>query len=368
MRRLACLLIALLLLCATAWAETAAEDERAALHPADIAALEEFAGEYAGGLDFSGILKAAEAGEADFSALLSWLKGQAAAPIEGVLRQGMGMLAPVLLLALMGCMDGGRSGARFLLRMRLLAVMLSVGRSVLAGTEECLETLVRFSDAAAPAMAALTAASGMEASAAILSPAAAIAANLAQDVFLDWGIPVCGLALCVSAAGSMSEAFDLSRGFRLLKRLSGWGTGLCFTLFTAMLALQGNVAAAADGVGLRTAKFAVDSASPVIGSGVSEVWDSYIAGVFAARSALGFSGVALLLAAGFPPLLHAASAMLMLHITSVVLDVQGDKCAARAAEQAGDVCRMALQLSCGAMAMGMILLGAGMSAGRGMLV
>ena len=359
MRSFALLLLVFLLLAGNAAAE--------ALEKADLSALEEFAGEYAPELDFRQIAEDVTAGEADFERLLDWMRSRMLEPLESVLQQGAGMLAPVLLLAVLGCVGIGRGGARFLVLLHLLLCMLQAVSAALNAAQNCLTIAVRFSDAAAPAMSALMTAAGMSGSAALLTPATAIAGSIAGELFLSWGMPLCRFALCTSAAGSLSPALDLSRATRLLKKCVSWGTGLCFTVFTAMLALQGNAASSLDGMALRTAKYAVDSASGIIGSGVSDVWESYVGGMQLARSAVGFSGVAVLLAALFRPLLLMGASLLLLHLVSVVLDVLGEKNAARAAEQMGDVCRMGLELSTGALAIATILLGAGMAAGRGLL-
>ncbi len=359
MRRLFCILVLVLLLYIPACAEELPGAK------ADLSALEDFAGEYADGLDVRGMMEAAVAGKADFDAVLEWVKARVKEPAAAVFRDAGGMLAPVLLLALLGCMGCG--GARFAVRLSLLCAMLRSAAAALHTAQACLEMTARFADAAAPAMSTLMAASGMASSAALLSPASAMVGNLAQDVFLRWGLPLCRLALCLAAAGGLSDAFDLSRAAKLLRRTVGWGTGLCFTLFTALIAIQGNMAASLDGVALRTAKFAVDSAAPVMGSGVSDVWDSYVSGMAVTVSAIGFSGTALLLAAGFRPLVQLGSSMLLMHVAAALLEVFGERIAARAAEQMGGVSRMALELCSGALALAAILLGAGMTAWRSVL-
>ena len=359
MKKLVCLLFAALLLTGFALGE--------ALDKTDISALEDFVGEYAHGLDLREMIAETASGETDFGRLLDWLKQRAAEPVEVVLQQGAGMLAPVLLLSLLGCIGGG-GGVRFLVRLSLLAGMMQTVAAALDGVRDCLVMVGRFTDAAAPALSALMTAAGMGSGAALLSPAAAMAGGIAGNLFSNWGLPMCRFALCIAAAGNLSPSFELNRAVRLLRRIIGWGTGLSFTLFTALIALQGNVAASLDGVGVRTAKYAVDSASAVIGSGVSDVWDSYVSGLQLTRSAIGFSGVTVLLAAGIRPLVQAGAAMLLLHIIAVLLDTLGEKTAARGADQMGDVCRMALELCSGALAIATILLGAGMSAGRSILV
>ena len=113
--------------------------------------------------------------------------------------------------------------------------------------------------------------------------------------------------------------------------------------------------------------FAVDSASGIMGSGVSDVWDSYVSGMRVTCGSVGFSGAVLLLAAGFRPLLRLGATMLLLHVIGVLLDMLGEATTARAAQRMGDAVQMALELCSGALAIAGILLGAGMAAGRGVL-
>lgn len=365
MRRLALCLAALICLCGSAAAEGAAER---ALREADLRGIQEFAREYGADVDLEGLAEDALGGKlSGLDALLAWLRAHAAAPVRVALQAGRGLLAPALLLALVRCAlpqaQGGSGGARFLLRLTLLMGFSEVAQAALTASERCLRMAGDFTDAVAPAVAALLTAMGMTGTAALASPAAALAGSVAEDLFLKWGLPLCRCALCTAIAGNLSGAIDLSRATQLLKRAANWGAGLATTLFTALLALQGGVAETVDSVGVRTAKYAVDSAAPVIGSGMSDAWDSYVAGVLIAKNAVGVSGMAALLAAGLGPLLTCAAAMLMLNLISALLDALGERETARAAAQVGGICQMALSLATGALVIATVLMGAAMAAG-----
>lgn len=300
--------------------------------------------------------------------ILSWLKMRIIAPVLEVLGQIRNLLGPVLLLALLRCMlpqaSGGSGGACFLLRLILLLGYGEVASAALTASGSCMKLTASFADAVAPPFTALLAAMGMSSSSALISPSAALVAGVAENLFLKFGLPLCRFALCTAIAGNLSKAIDLSRITALLKKTANWGTGLAITLFTAFLAIQGSVASAADSVTVRTAKYAVDSAAPVIGSGLSDAWDSYVSGVQIAKNAVGVSGIAAILAAGLRPIVICAASMLLLNILSALLEMLGEREAARAAEQVGSICQMSLSLSTGALAIAMVLLGAAMSAGR----
>ncbi|MBQ8507916.1 MAG: hypothetical protein IJ466_10870 [Clostridia bacterium] len=358
MKRL--LIILILLLLGSAQAEEA-------IHLADLQPLEEFAGEHAGGIDAGQMVESVLRREEEGSGIFEWFKSRARESLDELLDCAAGMIAPVVLLAVLGCVLRGGGGARFLVRLYLLLAMGQIAMLALDAAKDCLGIAREFSDVVAPAVTALLSAAGMSGSAALISPGAALVGDIAENIFLRFGLPLCRFALCTALAGCLTDTLDLGRITKLLRKTIGWGTGLCFTLFTALIALQGNVSASLDGVAVRTAKYAVDSAAPVIGSGVSDAWEAYVSGIMAAKSAVGVSGIVALLAAGIKPLLSSGAAMLLLHLVAAFMDVLGEKTSARAAEQVGSVCQMALELCTGSLAIGTILLGAIMAAGGGLL-
>ena len=338
---------------------------------ADYTAILEFAEDYGVQDEIRQLIDGALSGDLSLKEFFSgWLQKQLRRPVETVLPIAAGMLAPVLLLALLGsilpegrgaCMDAG-----FLLRLILMLLSSRLAIAAIAEAEACLQSVKHFTDISAPALAAVLAAMGMEGSAALVSPAAALAGNAAQQLFLKYGLPLCRIALCTSIAGNLSREIDLSRFTALFRKGANWLAGLATTLFTALLALQGSVSEGLDGVAVRTAKFAVDSASPVIGSGVSDAWESYISGVMISKNALGVSSIAVLLLACAGPVLLCIAALTVLTLLSALLELFGEKLSARAAGQISGVCQMALSLCTGAIAIATILLGAVMSLGRGL--
>ena len=366
---LALLVFAIALFAPQARGEAAA---RRAVDGADLSSLYDFAEEYSQGLDVEEMIgDALEGGTLDLEGVFAWLREHAVAPVRRTLEAGRGLIAPALLLSLLRCTlpegRGASSGGRLLLRMLLFLGFADVAQAAIEAAERCLQTTARFADAASPGIAALLTAMGMTGAAALVSPAAALAGDAAENLFLKCGVPLCRWALCACVAGNLSAAIDLSRFTRLFRRAANWGAGLATTLFTALLALQGSVTEAADGVAVRAAKYAVDSAAPVIGSGVSDAWESYVAGLMAAKSAVGVSGITALLAAGFEPVAVCATAMLALNLIAALLDALGEREAARAAGEMGGVCQMALSLSTGALAIATVLLGAAMAAGRSLI-
>lgn len=301
--------------------------------------------------------------------VVDWAREEMLLPIKQVADTALESAAPILLLAILrGCMpeaNGGSEGARFLLRLLLLLGFSDLAWLSITAADACMRSVKAFTDAASPGIAALLAAMGMNGMSSLASPAAALAGGIAEGVFLKYGLPLCRVALCTAIAGNLSDVINLNRFTNLLKKAAGWGTGLVTTLFTALIALQGTIIEAADSVGVRTAKFAVDSAAPVIGNGVTEAWDGFVSGMMMTKNALGMSGITALLAAGIQPMVCCIATMLALNLAAALLELFGEKEAARGAEQIGGICQMALSLATGSLVVATVLLGTVMSAGRG---
>lgn len=330
----------------------------------DLAPIEDYAARHAPELDLRATAESILRGDAELDGFAELLLQRLAEPMEDILDCAARAIGPIALLILLSCTLQGDS-ARLLLRLSLLGVLMDVACISIDASAGCLQATAGFSNAAAPVLAALMAATCMGNSASIISPAAALAGSIVEGLFISVGMPLCRAALCTACASGFGDGLRLDRLTSLIRRCCAWLVGLGFTLFTALIALQGSVSVKLDGLSLRTAKFAVDSAAPVIGSGMSDAWESYVAGISAARSAVGVSGMLMLLLAAAQPVLRSLGAMLLLQICGVALDIFGEKQAARACEQLSSVSRMTLELSTGAIAIAMILLGALIFLGQG---
>lgn len=327
----------------------------------------QFAEEYGNGENVRLVYEAAIKGDTSvFTSFLNWAKEEAIQPIRQVIARTSASIAPAFLLAMMrgSLPDGGESGIRFVLRLMLLFAFAENAKQALSAAEECICTAKKFTDAAAPGVTALLASAGMHTMAGLASPAAALAGSIAEGVFLRYGLPLGKAALCVALAGNLSDTIDLNRFASILKKTANWGAGIVTTLFTALIAVQGNISEILDGAGVRAAKFAVDSAAPIIGNGVSDAWEGLISSMMISKNALGISGIAALFFAVICPLAICATGMILLNLLSALLDLFGERETARAAQQIGGVCQMALSLAMGALMVAAVLLGAMMAVGR----
>ena len=301
----------------------------------------------------------------DYAALGSWLLERLRQPFSGVLRAFAGVAAPMLLLAFFTCLTGGRDGgAQMLLRLLLLLGFASAAETAVSAAGACIQSVKRLTEVVSPLLTALMTGCGMSASAAVVSPLSALSGDAAVKLLGGCGLALCRGALCMALAGNLSASLSLDGFSRLARRSVNWISGLATTLFTAFLSLQSSLAVNLDAMGVRTVKYAVDSAAPIIGSGISDAWEGYISGVMVAKDAVGLSGMLCLLAAGVQPMLTCAASMLLFSFAAAFMEVLGERRGAHAARQMSAVCQMALTLATAALAISMALLGGAMGMGK----
>lgn len=83
-------------------------------------------------------------------------------------------------------------------------------------------------------------------------------------------MPLNGMQLALAVSGSVSDSADVSAIGSTLKKASTWTLSLATTVLLGVLGIQTAVAASADSLTAKTAKFIVGTAVPVVGSAVSE--------------------------------------------------------------------------------------------------
>lgn len=95
--------------------------------------------------------------------------------------------------------------------------------------------------------------------------------------------------------------------------------------FTAFISVQGITAGSIDGISIRTAKFAIKSYVPILGSYLSDGMGIILASSNLIKNAVGATGLFLLLATIISPLIELILFMLILKLVSGIIEPLGNK-------------------------------------------
>ena len=194
------------------------------------------------------------------------------------------------------------------------------------------ESIIRLSDlmqALFPLLLTLLAAVGGTAGAAFFQPAVVAACGTMTALVRHVTLPLALSAAVTAILNHLSRHMRLGKLSALLKSAAAWTLGVSFTVFISVNALKSLSAAAADGISIRTAKYAVDHFVPVVGGMFADTMDTLVGASLLIKNALGLTGLLLLLLTAAGPMLQTLSAVILYRACAALLEpvADGDICA-----------------------------------------
>lgn len=133
------------------------------------------------------------------------------------------------------------------------------------------------------------------------------------------------LSAMLAILSNLSDGMRISRLRELFAKIVNWTLGVCFTVFIGVTALNGMGVSAADGVTLRTAKYAVDNFVPVVGGMFADTMDTLVGCSLLIKNALGLTGLIVLLSVSMTPLMQALAGVLLYRGAAALLEPVGDE-------------------------------------------
>ena len=199
------------------------------------------------------------------------------------------------------------------------AVLLRDFTGVLALCRETLSEISVFSGTLQPVLATVLAAGGNAATATALQVATMVVFDLVIRLISTLLVPAACAYLAVSvvdAAAGSGMLCGLADG---IKGLTAGALKLILTLFTAYLTIAGGVSGSVDRIALKTAKFAVSGAVPVVGGVISDATETVLSGAALLRGSVGVFGMLCVTAICLLPFLRVGASYLCYKAGAAVL-------------------------------------------------
>lgn len=234
-----------------------------------------------------------------FSHLLDLLRNGAKEPLTA----GAKTVAVLLLAAAFTAFGGEEERYRSAGIAAVAAVAVVIGSAVwqtVSASVSAVRISASFLLGFVPIFIGVVALSGQTLTAAASGGMLLLAAEGVSTVCSFGVLPLMGGYLAVSIAGGVSPLLSESRLAETVKKISLWGLSLVSTVFLGVLGTQTALHAAADSVGIRTAKFFLGTSVPVAGQVLSEAVGTIAASVSLLRSSLGLYAVVALAAMLLP--------------------------------------------------------------------
>jgi stage III sporulation protein AE len=148
----------------------------------------------------------------------------------------------------------------------LMAVIIAADfASMVSYAQSTITSINSFMQKVFPVLLTLLTALGGSASAGIFQPAMALLSGTVGTVVCGVVLPIILAMGMLAVISNMTERAPLTQLYGLGKTTSKWILGFTFTMFFAVMSLQGITAASFDGISVRTAKFMIDKFVPIVG-------------------------------------------------------------------------------------------------------
>ena len=323
MRRLFFILVAVALIALLLGLTAQAQSLDDALKAVDTSQLQAVGDE--AGFDVGATLKGLASGEIRLDAKEA-LQEAGRIARERLSAAGAWMLAlclPSIALAILKRLTGDGPAARAagtVCYLSAAAVLVGLAVRSIGQARQAVDLTVKLCDALFPAMTALLAATGRAATAAALSPAASLMGGLLGWAIENLILPLLACCAALIVAGNLSESVKLGGMTGLIAGLCKWTLGLCSTVLMGVLSVQGLLGSGQDGASIRTAKYAVDSLLPIIGGDVGDALELVGANAQLIKSAIGATGLMLLLALTAGPIIELAGVMFLTRLAAAVTE------------------------------------------------
>ncbi|MDO5110913.1 MAG: stage III sporulation protein AE [Clostridia bacterium] len=279
------------------------------------------------------------------------------------------LFAIALLTGVLGTLFDDVHGIREVLMLLCYGMMVTASASffldIVQRAQQTMGEISAFAAMTTPVLVTMLCATGRVTSAGMLRPLMAFLSDGVMDFFTGTVLPVVTAAGLLTIAGNLTARQELKRFGTLLKSACKWMIGFVFTVYVGVVTLQGMSVAGADSIGIRTAKYTLDKAVPVVGGIVSGTLDTVRGCAVLIKNAAGAATVLLTLAYALMPVLQIVAAGLTFRLCAAVCEPVSDGHIAGMIADMGELCNYVLAVVIVVALMFMIMAGLVMAVGNG---
>ena len=173
----------------------------------------------------------------------------------------------------------------------LLIIGMKAFASAVMLAEQTIDAMIGFMEALLPLLLFLLTAVGAVTSAALFTPLMLLAVNVLGILMKTVILPMFLLTAVLDSLNFFSRTYRLGQLASLIRQGGMILFGFGMMLFTGLLAVQGVSGGIADGLGLRTAKFAVGNFVPLVGKMFADSVDVIFGASLILKNAVGIFGM-----------------------------------------------------------------------------
>lgn len=171
-----------------------------------------------------------------------------------------------------------------------------------------------------PILLTLISAIGGTVTASTFQPVLATLSTIITKIFTTVLIPIFIFCVVFNVIGNISNNVKLEKFSKFCSSFFNWTIGIIFTIFIAFLAVNGLTVSNIDGISIKTAKYAIKSYIPILGSYLSDGVSLIITSSNLIKNAVGVTGLVLLISTVLSPIINIVLLMLLLKLVSAIIE------------------------------------------------
>ncbi len=247
--------------------------------------------------------------------------------IKGAVTLAGTLLAVIVICAMTDSMYSKSNEVSSVLELVGVMAVIGILFSRILQTIEYISTTIndigKFMLTYVPVFASIIGSSGSVSSATSYYVTLIAIAEISSLVAMNVLLPVLSILLALSIIGSINSALSFSAVIDSVKKGFLWIVGLIMTIFVGSITIQGIVGVSADTVSTKAAKFMLSSFVPIVGSAISDAYQTVKGSLGLIRSCVGSFGIVAVLAMIIPPLVNILTVKISLAFSSVISDILG---------------------------------------------
>lgn len=204
-------------------------------------------------------------------------------------------------------------------------LMIGMVTKLMKNTGNSISSMVKQTNILFPILLTLMTATGGGATAGTFQPIVAIMSTYVMDLFSCFILPLFMLSFVFDIISNFSDNVKLDKFNSFISSLFKWSVGIIFTLFFAVMTLQGISAGSFDSVSIRTTKYTIKSYVPIMGGYLSDGMDLILASTVVIKNSIGLVGVLLIINTIISPILEIVVFSLVMKLISAIIQPLGDK-------------------------------------------
>jgi len=218
----------------------------------------------------------------------------------------------------------------------LCVIALSAFYQGLTLARETVGNMVGFMEALLPLMISLLAGVGALTSATLFTPLMLLVVSVTSIIVKDIVLPLLFLTAVLECVNYLSGKYQLSNLTGVLKQAGMVTLGLVLVIFIGIISIQGVAGSVADGLTLRTAKYATATFIPVVGKMFADTVELVMGASLLLKNAVGIFGVVTISLLCALPLVKLISLVTVIKIAGALIQPMGDEKMAKCLDSMGN--------------------------------